>query len=113
MIWKLLVTLVLGIDQQHNREHLKALTQDVKEETLENIAHEGRGDNTGDQNAVEKSDFEKSDTEGSRIGRDLPFEFGKRNLTEESDVWDHNAWDNVEWGEEQVQQAEEKNQRAV
>ncbi|WPD63282.1 Actin Binding Protein [Saccharomyces cerevisiae] len=97
-----------GIDQQHNREHLKALTQDVKEETLENIAHEGRGDNTGDQNAVEKSDFEKSDTEGSRIGRDLPFEFGKRNLTEESDVWDHNAWDNVEWGEEQVQQAEEK-----
>ncbi|AJU09273.1 Abp140p [Saccharomyces cerevisiae YJM1450] len=98
----------LGIDQQHNREHLKALTQDVKEETLENIAHEGRGDNTGDQNAVEKSDFEKSDTEGSRIGRDLPFEFGKRNLTEESDVWDHNAWDNVEWGEEQVQQAEEK-----
>ncbi|CAI4953581.1 CFC_HP_G0065970.mRNA.1.CDS.1 [Saccharomyces cerevisiae] len=92
----------------HNREHLKALTQDVKEETLENIAHEGRGDNTGDQNAVEKSDFEKSDTEGSRIGRDLPFEFGKRNLTEESDVWDHNAWDNVEWGEEQVQQAEEK-----
>ncbi|CAI6784805.1 AEL_HP2_G0048870.mRNA.1.CDS.1 [Saccharomyces cerevisiae] len=92
----------------HNREHLKALTQDVKEETLENIAHEGRGDNTSDQNAVEKSDFEKSDTEGSRIGRDLPFEFGKRNLTEESDVWDHNAWDNVEWGEEQVQQAEEK-----
>ncbi|CAI6786628.1 BBF_HP2_G0050590.mRNA.1.CDS.1 [Saccharomyces cerevisiae] len=95
-------------DLEHNREHLKALTQDVKEETLENIAHEGRGDNTSDQNAVEKSDFEKSDTEGSRIGRDLPFEFGKRNLTEESDVWDHNAWDNVEWGEEQVQQAEEK-----
>lgn len=29
-------------------------------------------------------------------------------MTEESDVWDHNAWDNVEWGEEQVQQAEEK-----
>lgn len=44
----------------------------------------------------------------SRIGRDNPFEFGRRNLTSETDVWDHNAWDNVEWGEEQIKEAEEK-----
>lgn len=97
------MTLVLGINQQHNKEHLNALTQDVKEETLENIAHEGKNTDTDDQNTSKKPD-----TEGGRIGRDLPFEFGKRSLTEESEVWDHNAWDNVEWGEEQVQQAEEK-----
>lgn len=44
----------------------------------------------------------------SRIGRDNPFEFGRRNLTSETEVWDHNAWDNVEWGEEQIKEAEEK-----
>ncbi|SJM86195.1 unnamed protein product [Zygosaccharomyces bailii] len=44
----------------------------------------------------------------SRIGRDNPFEFGRRNLTSETDVWDHNAWDNVEWGEEQIKEAEKK-----
>lgn len=44
----------------------------------------------------------------SRFDRDSPFEFGQRKLAEESDVWSYNAWDNVEWGDEQVKQAQAK-----
>lgn len=56
------------------------------------------------------SEISISTTAGSqsRRGRDNPFEFGRRNLTSNSEVWNHNAWDNVEWGEEQIKEAEEK-----
>lgn len=43
----------------------------------------------------------------TRIGKDTPFTFGQRYLTEDKDVFDHNAWDHVEWGDEQVEQAKE------
>ncbi|KAI9025476.1 S-adenosyl-L-methionine-dependent methyltransferase [Hyaloraphidium curvatum] len=33
-------------------------------------------------------------------------EFGNRLLTSEDNVWDFNAWDKVEWGEEQEREAE-------
>ncbi|KAF8002262.1 hypothetical protein HF325_003227 [Metschnikowia pulcherrima] len=42
----------------------------------------------------------------SRIGKDSPFTFGQRLLTEDKDVFDHNAWDHVEWGQEQIDDAE-------
>lgn len=37
---------------------------------------------------------------------DDPFQFGNRLLKNEEDVWKHNAWDHVEWGEEQKLDAE-------
>ncbi|XP_074597647.1 methyltransferase-like protein [Brevipalpus obovatus] len=35
-------------------------------------------------------------------------QFGTRYLTSETDVFQHNAWDDVDWTDEQVQEAEEK-----
>lgn len=54
--------------------------------------------------------MEPSDTKpllDTRIGKDSPFTFGQRYLTDDKDVFDHNAWDHVEWGQEQVDQAKE------
>jgi len=112
------MTVHLGLNQKHNSNELKVMADEVKEETMSSIAHEVRRND--EENVPETSEKDENDTENdtenidastnsaSRIGRDDPFEFGKRNLTESSDVWDHNAWDNIEWGEEQIDQANEK-----
>ncbi|QLQ81444.1 hypothetical protein HG537_0F02050 [Torulaspora globosa] len=86
----------LGKTNTHDKEELQAVILDVQEEVSETMAH--------DKTPVS----EETENSTTRLGRDDPFEFGKRTLTENVDVWDHNAWDNVEWGEEQIKSAEEK-----
>ncbi|KAH3668328.1 hypothetical protein OGAPHI_002082 [Ogataea philodendri] len=44
----------------------------------------------------------------SRIGRDQPFDFGQRYLKNEDEVFNFNAWDNVDWDDEQLKDFEEK-----
>lgn len=61
-----------------------------------------------ESDTVSKTDSSIDVQTDTRFGRDEPFEFGRRFLTDNSDVWDHNAWDNVEWGEEQLKQIEER-----
>ncbi|ODV86079.1 hypothetical protein CANARDRAFT_7439 [[Candida] arabinofermentans NRRL YB-2248] len=44
----------------------------------------------------------------SRLGRDSPFDFGQRYLNNEEEVFNYNAWDNVDWDDEQLLEFEEK-----
>lgn len=45
----------------------------------------------------------------ARLTRDdRPYQFGQRYLTNEDEVWNHNAWDHVEWGDKEKHDALEK-----
>lgn len=64
---------------------------------------------TGENSGAESENGEDSQrTVDTRIGRDDPFQFGQRKLADEADIWAHNAWDNVDWGDEQIRLAKEK-----
>lgn len=44
----------------------------------------------------------------TRLGRDDPFQFGTRYLNDETKIWDYNSWDHFEFGDEDIQNAQEK-----
>lgn len=63
---------------------------------------------THEAEEIEKTYKDVSDVASTRIGRDDPFTFGQRKLENEDDVWNHNAWDNVELTEDQIKELEVK-----
>lgn len=106
------ILITLGKTKFTKQEELDAFTKEICEETAEAIEHEKENttkieDEVGTRESTNVEGGESTESK-SRLGRDDPFQFGQRELKNESEIWAHNAWDNVEWGEEQVQAAEEK-----